>query len=182
MLIHLFSCSIVQCAFPEMFTKKLCVCFVFFESLTLIIFSIYFPRVWRKYTLALAYISYLQNVAWFLDTYLVRVYIFDKSSSPSIPNSNSVRPGTCAFVLIVWIDLTCTEAADANSTCDNGQTGVQDPDTDVCCPLECGDQCGGDNCGTIPGVDASQCCAMAIIASGAVCSDNVDPPCVVDCE
>lgn len=69
--------------------------------------------------------------------------------------------------------------ASNDSVCINGQTGVQDPDTDVCCPLECGDQCGGDNCGTIPGVNASQCCSTQIIASGAVCSDTVLPPCVV---
>lgn len=61
--------------------------------------------------------------------------------------------------------------------CDNGQTGVQDPDTDVCCPLECGDFCGGDGCGTIPGVDASQCCATIIEQSGIVCGDGVEAPC-----
>lgn len=70
------------------------------------------------------------------------------------------------------------EAAPEDSVCINGQTGVQDPDTDVCCPLECGDFCGGEGCGTIPGVDASQCCAAAIIAAGVVC-DGTTTPCVV---
>lgn len=64
-----------------------------------------------------------------------------------------------------------------DSVCDNGQTGVQDPDTDVCCPLECGEFCGGDGCGTIPGVDASQCCASIIEQSGIVCGDGVEAPC-----
>eukprot|EP00903_Cladosiphon_okamuranus_P006298 g6176.t1 len=70
-----------------------------------------------------------------------------------------------------------TEAAPATSLCDNGQTGIQDPDTDVCCPLECGSFCGGEGCGTIPGVDASLCCAAAIIASGVEC-DGTTTPCV----
>lgn len=76
--------------------------------------------------------------------------------------------------------LVQTAAAPDNTTCDNGLTGVQDPDTDVCCPLECGTQCGGDGCGQVPGVDASQCCAASIIASGVVCSDVVGPPCVTE--
>ena len=76
-----------------------------------------------------------------------------------------------------WWSCVSPEAAPADSVCDNGQTGVQDPNTDVCCPLECGDSCGGDGCGTIPGVDASQCCAAAIVASGIEC-DGTTTPCV----
>ncbi|CAM9402588.1 unnamed protein product [Laminaria digitata] len=73
-----------------------------------------------------------------------------------------------------------TSAAPDDSVCDNGLTGVQDPDTDVCCPLVCGELCGGEGCGSIAGVDASQCCATNIIASGAVCSETGAPPCVVE--
>lgn len=65
-----------------------------------------------------------------------------------------------------------------DSVCDNGQTGVQDPDTDVCCPLECGIACGGEGCGTIPGVEASLCCAAAIIAAGVEC-DGTTTPCIL---
>ncbi|CAM9694516.1 unnamed protein product [Pylaiella littoralis] len=72
-----------------------------------------------------------------------------------------------------------TPAASNDSTCENGQTGVQDPDTDVCCPLDCGDFCGGGGCGTIPGVDGSQCCASAILDSGILCGDGVQPPCAI---
>lgn len=71
-------------------------------------------------------------------------------------------------------------AAPDDSTCDNGLTGVQDPNTDVCCPLVCGDACGGEGCGSIAGVDASQCCATNIIAAGASCADTNVAPCVVE--
>ena len=71
-------------------------------------------------------------------------------------------------------------AASNDSQCDNGLTGVQDPDTDVCCPLICGDACGGEGCGSIAGVDASQCCATNIIAAGASCADTGVAPCVVE--
>lgn len=71
------------------------------------------------------------------------------------------------------------EPAPANSTCDNGLTGIQDPETDVCCPLICGESCGGVGCGSIPGVDASDCCATNITDSGMRCSETVGPPCIV---
>lgn len=73
-----------------------------------------------------------------------------------------------------------TSAASNDSQCVNGLTGVQDPDTDVCCPLICGDACGGEGCGSIAGVDASQCCATQIIAAGASCADTGVAPCVVE--
>ena len=91
---------------------------------------------------------------------------------------NALPPPTChVFHLSKQPCPVPAEAAPADSVCDNGQTGVQDPDTDVCCPLECGTACGGEGCGTIPGVDASQCCAAAIMASGVTC-DGTTTPCV----
>ncbi|CAN0227801.1 unnamed protein product [Scytosiphon promiscuus] len=103
-------------------------------------------------------------------------------------NTSSLTAGDCCATEIVEAGVYCSDsgaapcilstvAASNDSVCDNGQTGVQDPDTDVCCPLECGDFCGGDGCGTIPGVDASQCCAAAIMESGIVCGEGVDAPC-----
>lgn len=71
-------------------------------------------------------------------------------------------------------------AASNSSLCDNGLAGVQDHDTDVCCPLVCGDACGGEGCGSIAGVDATQCCATPIIASGAYCADTLEAPCIVE--
>lgn len=81
------------------------------------------------------------------------------------------------YAASIVVGSLCAVAASNDSVCDNGQTGVQDPDTDVCCPLECGEFCGGDGCGTIPGVDASQCCAAAIMDSGVICGEGVDAPC-----
>lgn len=69
--------------------------------------------------------------------------------------------------------------ASNDSVCDNGMTGVQDPDTDVCCPLTCGDSCGGDGCGKITGVSASDCCAETILQSGRTCDNTGEPPCFV---
>lgn len=76
-----------------------------------------------------------------------------------------------------WIP---SEAAPADSVCDNGQTGVQDPDTDVCCPLECGNECGGEGCGTIPSVEDSsaKCCANNIITADVTCDGAENAPCV----
>lgn len=79
---------------------------------------------------------------------------------------------------IIYIYILCAALADANSTCDNGMTGVQDSDTDVCCPLECGTLCGGEGCGSIPGVDSSQCCAAAIILSSQSCDQTGQAPCI----
>eukprot|EP00752_Nemacystus_decipiens_P008767 g7823.t1 len=103
-------------------------------------------------------------------------------------NTSSLTANDCCVTEILESGVQCsdtgaapcilsTEAAPADSVCDNGQTGVQDPDTDVCCPLECGTACGGEGCGTIPGVDADQCCAAAILASGVEC-DGTTTPCV----
>lgn len=61
--------------------------------------------------------------------------------------------------------------------CDNGLVGVQDPDSDVCCPLECGNECGGAGCGVIVGTDPSQCCSELIMASGQDCAVTGSPPC-----
>jgi len=66
------------------------------------------------------------------------------------------------------------------STCTNGLAGVQDPDTDVCCPLVCGEICGGVGCGSIPFTNgASDCCSTTIIASGVSCGDGVEAPCII---
>eukprot|EP00752_Nemacystus_decipiens_P010756 g9573.t1 len=105
------------------------------------------------------------------------------------PNGSALTSADCCTSEIILSGVFCdeslaapcivtTEAAPADSVCINGQTGVQDPNTDVCCPLACGTECGGDGCGIIPGVDASQCCASEIIASGVVCDGTVTP-CVV---
>ncbi|CAB1109038.1 unnamed protein product [Ectocarpus sp. CCAP 1310/34] len=90
-----------------------------------------------------------------------------------------VESGTFCDVSMAAPCIITTAAAANDSVCENGQTGVPDPDTDVCCPLECGDSCGGEGCGSIPGVNATQCCSSLIIESGAVCSDTVSAPCVV---
>lgn len=70
-------------------------------------------------------------------------------------------------------------AASNDSTCDNGLTGVQDPDTDVCCPLICGDACGGEGCGSIAGASSGDCCAADIMAAGVLCSDSGSAPCLI---
>ncbi|CAM9115958.1 unnamed protein product [Ectocarpus sp. 6 AP-2014] len=103
-------------------------------------------------------------------------------------NTSSLTANDCCATEISESGVMCSDtgvapcilstvAASADSVCDNGQTGVQDPDTDVCCPLECGESCGGEGCGTIPGVDASQCCASIIEQSGIVCGDGIEAPC-----
>lgn len=46
----------------------------------------------------------------------------------------------------------------------------------VCCPIECGDFCGGSGCGE---VDATICCASAIVESNEDCDVSEEAPCVI---
>ncbi|CAN0172840.1 unnamed protein product [Pylaiella littoralis] len=49
----------------------------------------------------------------------------------------------------------------------------------VCCALACG-QCGGSGCELIVGTNgASDCCFDTILREGELCSDTVDPPCIL---
>lgn len=62
----------------------------------------------------------------------------------------------------------------APSNCSNGLAGYQKDD--VCCKEVCGDTCGETGCGA---VNASNCCATNIRASGVYCEDGVEAPCII---
>lgn len=68
---------------------------------------------------------------------------------------------------------------DSNSTCSNGLAGVEDTLTDICCTAACG-QCGGEGCGSIPGLSNTDCCSATIEATGSLCSVTGSAPCIVD--
>ncbi|CAM9469864.1 unnamed protein product [Sphacelaria rigidula] len=97
-------------------------------------------------------------------------------------------PFDCCVTEIKASNILCSESgaapcnleatsASSNSTCDNGLTGVQDPSSDVCCPIVCGDECGGEGCGTIVGTSPSDCCYQSIIDSGRDCAVTMEAPC-----
>lgn len=64
----------------------------------------------------------------------------------------------------------------AQVVCSNGLPGFET--ADVCCPEECG-QCGGIDCGDLPG-GQENCCTGYIDENGDNCSDTNTAPCIVD--
>lgn len=46
----------------------------------------------------------------------------------------------------------------------------------VCCPLLCGDKCGGTGCGP---VSYENCCAGGIVDSDIFCEDSETAPCII---
>eukprot|EP00752_Nemacystus_decipiens_P007565 g6758.t1 len=62
-------------------------------------------------------------------------------------------------------------------TCDNGLPGVSNGD--VCCKLECGDECGGKGCSDRGnGLDGDDCCTSNIIRNNEMCADTGSAPCI----
>ncbi|CAM9999229.1 unnamed protein product, partial [Ectocarpus sp. 12 AP-2014] len=62
------------------------------------------------------------------------------------------------------------------ATCSNGVPGVENGMGTVCCPIECGDTCGGSTCGE---VDATNCCASSIVEMNVDCDVSEEAPCFI---
>ncbi|CAM9895244.1 unnamed protein product, partial [Ectocarpus fasciculatus] len=67
------------------------------------------------------------------------------------------------------------DSSSATATCSNGVTGVENEMGTVCCPIECGDFCGGDECV----VNALLCCASSITDSDVYCDEAGEAPCII---
>ncbi|CAM9951375.1 unnamed protein product [Pylaiella littoralis] len=66
------------------------------------------------------------------------------------------------------------------TTCSDGTPGV-DGNGVVCCTTGCS-ECGGSSCGSAgaaAGLDASDCCGINIKASGVMCADSNQAPCII---
>ncbi|CBN77785.1 Mannuronan C-5-epimerase N-terminal fragment [Ectocarpus siliculosus] len=69
-------------------------------------------------------------------------------------------------------------ADDDDAKCSNGFVGVQSEN--ICCHVDCG-TCGGSECRRRgKGLGAADCCRNYISKNGALCSENLSAPCIMD--
>ncbi|CAM9195373.1 unnamed protein product, partial [Ectocarpus sp. 8 AP-2014] len=67
---------------------------------------------------------------------------------------------------------------DDDATCSNGFVGVES--RGICCNVDCG-TCGGSDCRDRGnGLGAADCCRSYIRKNGALCSENLSAPCIMD--
>ncbi|CAN0044702.1 unnamed protein product, partial [Ectocarpus sp. 8 AP-2014] len=66
-------------------------------------------------------------------------------------------------------------------TCSNDMVGMDGINENgaVCCTFECG-QCGGEGCGSVPGLDNTHCCINGVLNNQELCSVAGAAPCVID--
>ncbi|CAN0159675.1 unnamed protein product, partial [Ectocarpus sp. 4 AP-2014] len=69
----------------------------------------------------------------------------------------------------------CFIAGTTTATCSNGVAGVENEMGTVCCPIECGDFCGGEECV----INALLCCSSSIIDSAVYCDESDESPCII---
>ncbi|CAN0431092.1 unnamed protein product, partial [Ectocarpus sp. 12 AP-2014] len=65
--------------------------------------------------------------------------------------------------------------------CSNNMEGIDGINENgaVCCTAECG-QCGGEGCGSVPGLDNTNCCINGVLNNQELCSVAGSAPCVID--
>ncbi|CAM9304229.1 unnamed protein product [Ectocarpus sp. 12 AP-2014] len=69
----------------------------------------------------------------------------------------------------------CFITGSTTATCSNGVAGVENEMGTVCCPIECGDFCGGEECV----INALLCCSSSIIDSDVYCDESDEAPCII---
>ncbi|CAM9758911.1 unnamed protein product, partial [Ectocarpus sp. 6 AP-2014] len=79
--------------------------------------------------------------------------------------------GDCFFVE----EAPCFISGVEPATCSNGVVGVENEMGTVCCPIECGDTCGGEECV----MNALLCCSSSITDSGVYCDESDEAPCII---
>ena len=83
--------------------------------------------------------------------------------------------------LVVRALVSRSEPADE---CSNGIAGRESEHGEACCPIECGETCGGAGCkgfggGESAGLGSSSCCVGTILEEGSLCSDTESAPCII---
>ncbi|CAM9298684.1 unnamed protein product [Ectocarpus sp. 8 AP-2014] len=79
--------------------------------------------------------------------------------------------GDCFFVE----EAPCFISGVEPATCSNDVVGVEDEMGTVCCPIECGDACGGEECV----INALECCSSSIIDADVYCDESDEAPCII---
>ena len=74
-----------------------------------------------------------------------------------------------------------TPAPTSADQCSNGVEGVEGSNSrgTVCCPVSCGEKCGGKGCGRRPGGGASCCVGGILNAPQPLCSEVPTAPCII---
>ncbi|CAN0044013.1 unnamed protein product [Ectocarpus fasciculatus] len=94
----------------------------------------------------------------------------------AVPVSATASPAPTTAATYATAAPSSASTAEIVTTCSNGVPGVENGMGTVCCPIECGDFCGGSGCGT---VDATNCCASSIVGSNVDCDVSEEAPCVI---